>query len=86
MQNKRIKNIKRICVNDYWYEFKNAGSDIYDMVEGMLAKSHLIFEQEYYDLHGAVLYMMSYMNTYTKIFMRHLINCGRLFESLLHMK
>ena len=35
---------------------QNAGSDIYDMVEDMLAKSHLIFEQEYYDLHGGPIY------------------------------
>lgn len=47
--------------NDYWLEFKRAGSqnpesDIYDKVEGMIAKINLVLDQEYFDLRGCDLY------------------------------
>ena len=47
--------------NDYWLEFKRAGSqnpesEIYDKVEGMIAKINLVLDQEYFDLRGCDLY------------------------------
>ena len=55
--------------NSYWYEFQAAGADnpesvIYEMVEDMLAKVHLVLDQEYFDLHNCPIYdeLYEYVN------------------------